>query len=79
MMMTMRTTINLDDDVAEVARSLANAENRSLGQVISDLARRGLAPSQGRIRSEGGFPVFDVPADAPPITSDMVRAALDDD
>lgn len=74
----MRTTINLDDDVAEAARELADAEHRSLGQVISDLVRRGLAPGRERIGSERGFPVFEVDADAPVITGEMVRAALDD-
>jgi hypothetical protein len=74
----MRTTVNLDDDVIEAARALADAERRSLGQVLSDLARRGLAPRAARIGSEDGFPVFAVGADAPVITSDMVRAALDD-
>jgi hypothetical protein len=74
----VRTTVNLDDDVVEAARALADAERRSLGQVISDLVRRGLAPREDRIGIEDGFPVFRVRADAPVITSDMVRAALDD-
>jgi hypothetical protein len=74
----MRTTVNLDDDVVEAARTLADAERRSLGQVISDLVRRGLAPREDRIGTEDGFPVFRVGADAPVITSDMVRAALED-
>jgi hypothetical protein len=74
----MRTTLNLDDDVVRAARALADAEHRSLGQVISDLVRRGLAPREARTGSEDGFPVFLVPAEAPLITSDMVRAALED-
>jgi hypothetical protein len=74
----MRTTVNLDDDVVEAARALADAERRSLGQVISDLVRRGLAPREARIGTEDGFPVFQGPAEAPLITSDMVRTALED-
>jgi len=73
----MRTTVNIDADVYRAAASLAAARKSTLGKVLSDLARRGLAPS-GRIREKGGFPVFDVPAGAPPITSEMVREAEDD-
>ncbi|MBO0807386.1 MAG: antitoxin [Actinobacteria bacterium] len=74
----MRTTLNLDDDILAVARTLADAEQRSLGEVISALARRGLAPPAARLSEEDGFPVFSVADDAPPITSEMVEAALDE-
>jgi hypothetical protein len=74
----MRTTLNLDDDVAEAAKALARSERRSLGQVISELARRGLAPRQTELDDEHGFPVFRVDASAPAITPDMVQAALDE-
>jgi hypothetical protein len=73
----MRTTVNIDADVYRAAASLATERKSTLGRVLSDLARRGLAPS-GKIRERGGFPVFDVPAGAPPITSEMVREAEDD-
>ncbi|HYN41293.1 MAG TPA: antitoxin [Thermoanaerobaculia bacterium] len=73
----MRTTVNLDADVYRAAASLAAAQKSTLGRVLSDLARRGLAPSSV-VRNRGGFPVFDVPAGAPPITSEMVREAEED-
>ncbi|MDN2581275.1 CopG family transcriptional regulator [Aquibium sp. ELW1220] len=38
----MRTTLEIDDDVLEAAKRIANAERRSAGQVLSDLARRSL-------------------------------------
>lgn len=73
----MRTTLNLDGDVLEAARELASDGGRSLGSVISELARRGLTPS--RIEADGRLPVIRVPADSPPITPQMVRRALDED
>jgi hypothetical protein len=73
----VRTTLKLDDDVLEAAKSLAEAERRTLGEVISDLARRGLQPRPCR-EMRDGFPVFDVGAGAPPITLDKVRAALEE-
>lgn len=74
----MRTTVQIDDDVYEAARSLARAENKALGHVLSQLARRGLAP-RDRPRRRRGFPVFDVTSEAPPIAIETVRRALDDD
>ena len=38
----MRTTLEIDDALHEVARRRAFDERRSLGEVISDLALRGL-------------------------------------
>ena len=73
----MRTTLHIDDDVYRAAKSLAEAENKALGKVFSDLARKGLMPQ--RLSSTPGFPVFSVPADAPPITWGAVQAALEDD
>jgi hypothetical protein len=73
----VRTTLQLDDDVLDSARELAAAEGRSLGAVISDLARRSLRPAQPR--KGGKFPVFDVPPDAPQITSEDVARARDED
>lgn len=75
----MRTTVNVDDDVLEAAKSIARAEGRGVGTVLSDLARRGLTPARTRVSVDDGFPVFFVPDDAPPITEAMVRAALDED
>ena len=71
----MRTTLDIDDTVLAAARAIADAEKRSLGSVISELARRGLVPAQ---RHGGAFPTFDVPECAEPITPDMVERALDE-
>lgn len=73
----MRTTLAIDDDVLRDARAIAAAEHRSLGEVISSLARRSLAPVG--ITHHDGFPVFDVPSDAPTITSGDVSHALDEE
>lgn len=44
----MRTTLDIADDVLQAARERARRENRTIGEVVSDLARRGLlAPEKG--------------------------------
>jgi hypothetical protein len=73
----MRTTLDLDVDVLDAARAVARASGRSLGKVVSDLARRGLAP-RATIVDDDLFPAFSVPADAAPITDEAVSAALDE-
>ena len=73
----MRTTLSLDDDVVAAARELAHLQQRSLGAVISDLARRGLTPS--KVDADGVLPVIRVPAGTAPISPEMVRRALDED
>ena len=74
----MRTTLTLDDDVYEAALALAKAEGKSLGHVVSRLARRGLMPRLEASR-KGTFPVFFVPEGAKPLTPDMVRRAFEDE
>ncbi|HEX3875187.1 MAG TPA: hypothetical protein VHW26_13620 [Solirubrobacteraceae bacterium] len=73
----MRTTLDIDDDVVAAARELAAGERRSLGSVISELARRGLTPA--RVEVSGDLPVIRVPSGTPPITAEMVRRALDEE
>lgn len=74
----MRTTLQIDDDVLNAARSIARSEERSIGEVISTLARRGLAPGLQEGTTAGGFPVFTVSENAAPITPEMVRQAAED-
>ena len=73
----MRTTLELDDDVVTAAKELAAIERRSLGSVVSELARRGLTPA--KVDVAGELPVIHVPAGSVPITPEMVRRALDED
>ena len=73
----MRTTLTLDPDVYRTARSLARERGESMGTVVSALVREGLRPREPSERADG-FPVFDVGPDAPPLTAEMVRDALED-
>lgn len=72
----MRTTLDIDDEVLAVVREMATADGRSIGTVLSELARLGLAPA--RVDTSGDRPVIRVPAGTPVITPEMVRLAHDD-
>lgn len=39
----MRTTLDIDDEVLLAAKELARRESKTVGQVISELARRAMA------------------------------------
>jgi hypothetical protein len=73
----MRTTLNLDDDVLDAVRAIAETEGESLGAIVSRLVRRGLRPIQPKT-APGTLPRFDVADDAPPITPALVRRALEE-
>jgi len=42
----MRTTLDIEEDVLFAAKDLARREKKTAGQVISDLARKGLAGTE---------------------------------
>ena len=43
----MRTTLDLDEDVLASAKEIARRENKTAGQVLSELARRALTQGTG--------------------------------
>jgi hypothetical protein len=57
----MRTTLDIDDDVLEAAKSLARKTDRTAGAVLSELARRALTAAPATTASPavvGGFVPF---------------------
>ncbi len=68
----MRTTITLDDDVADLVVRQAKARGVSLGRAVSDLVRRGFQAPASSV-AKGGLVVFRLPADSPTVTTDVVR------
>ena len=44
----MRTTIDIDDDVLQAARELAENRGTTLGRVLSELVRKALRPQAPR-------------------------------
>jgi hypothetical protein len=74
----MRTTITVDDDIFEAAQAQARASGKKLGEVISQLARRGLRASADTA-SKNGLPVFKVQGNASVIPSSRAKELLDED
>ena len=74
----MRTTLNIDDEILEAAKSIAGERNLSVGAVLSDLARRGLRPERASLHKRKGFPVFEVSRDGTVLTLDHVKRHEDE-
>jgi predicted transcriptional regulator len=54
----MRLTINLDDDLYAVAKSLARTQESSISVAVNQLLRQGLErPGKARGRSKTGLPI----------------------
>ena len=71
--MFMRTTLSLDDDLLPQVKTYAESRDISVGKAVSELVRRGLhSPLQTRIVN--GFHVVELPAGAPPVTSEHVHS-----
>jgi hypothetical protein len=57
MLDAMRTTVDVDDDVLQAAREIAASRQKTIGEVLSELARKGLA-SKHRYTVRNGVPVL---------------------
>lgn len=75
----MRTTLAIDDDILAAARHLAAREQKSLGEVISALARQGLSRSARSQTSErNGIPLLPGRKVAAPVTLELVNQLRDE-
>lgn len=74
----MRTTLQLDEDVLAAARALAERQGRTLGEVVSELARKGLAPATKAPQYRNGIRLMPLRADARPTTLDAINALRDE-
>ena len=55
----MRTTLDIDDDVLQAAKELAEARGTTAGKMLSSLARKGLAPAPSpAAATRNGVPVL---------------------
>ena len=80
----MRTTLRLDDDVLAAARVLARQRRRSVGDVISDLARQALSRSkdgglQNVLERRSGLPQLPVKASGGVVDLELVNQLRDED
>jgi len=79
----VRTVLEIEPDLYAAAERLTQAENKSLGQVVSDLLRRALGPGPAAedlalLEKRNGFEVFPE-RPGPKATIDDVRQLCRDE
>ncbi|HEX4006524.1 MAG TPA: hypothetical protein VHX60_10145 [Acidobacteriaceae bacterium] len=68
----MRTTVNLDDEIYQIASLYASARDITLGDALGELVRNA-QPVRSRIRRDAhGFPVM--PSRGGAVTPELVKA-----
>lgn len=75
----MRTTLAIDDDVLAAAKHLAERESKSIGEVISALARQGLSKGMRGARPvRNGVPLLPTRKSGSPVTLELVNQLRDE-
>jgi hypothetical protein len=73
----MRTTLTIDDDVLDAAKAIAERRNRTVGEVLSELARIALRPPE--LRSvRNGIPLLPQGEGSHVVTPALVKALQDE-
>ncbi len=73
----MRTTLTIDDDVLAAAKAIARQTGRTMGEVVSDLARAALRPP-AQPGQRNGIPLLPVRNAAALVTPEIVNALRDE-
>ena len=73
----MRTTLTIDDDVLTAAKVMAKEGDKSVGEVISELARQSLHRPVPR-RARNGVPLLPVSQKKAAVTLEIVNALRDE-
>ena len=74
----VRTTLDIDDDLLQAAKELGAMQKKTAGQILSELARKGLYRERKYV-VRNGVPVIRRQPGSPVITSADVRRWMDED
>jgi predicted DNA-binding ribbon-helix-helix protein len=77
MLATMRTTLDLEPDVLQAAKEIAEAKGITTGQAVSELVRRALS-SPPRTSVRNGVPVLRRAPGEGPLTMQAVNRLRDE-
>jgi hypothetical protein len=77
----MRTTLDIDDDVLNAVKELAEMRHKTAGQLLSEVVRDALIPRR-HYKERNGVPIIQRPSGAPRrivTTADVRRLQEDED
>lgn len=76
---SMRTTLDIDEDVLQAAKELAVIRKSTAGKVLSQLARKGLQPRDDQPEIRNGVPLLPAREGEGPVTLEAVNRLRDED
>ncbi len=74
---SMRTTLDIDDDVLQAAKEMAEARRTTAGKMLSQLARRGLEKPRN-VRERNGVPLLPTRPSGVRVTMKLVNDLRDE-
>jgi hypothetical protein len=77
--MCVRTTVNLDDDVLLAVQERARRERRSVGEILSELARQALTEGIPVQRTEGRHGFHPLPSRGRPVSNALIDQLREDE
>jgi hypothetical protein len=69
----MRTTLAIDDDVLEAVRGIASRDGKSVGNVLTELARKALEPELPHPEYRNGIRLMPVSPGSGVVTMELVN------
>jgi len=72
----MRTTVDIDEDVHLAAKEIARQQGITVGQVLSDLARKSLT-RRSPVSKKHGLPQFPIQPNGAVVTLELVNHLRD--
>ena len=75
----MLTTLAIDDDILAAAKHLAESDRKTVGEVVSALARQGLSHGSRAARAErNSVPLLPSRRNAAPVTPELIIQLRDE-
>ncbi|MDO9053553.1 MAG: hypothetical protein Q7U37_06455 [Gallionella sp.] len=74
----MRTTLTIDEDVLAAAKGLAMAQHKSIGNILSSLARQALRPDVSTSEMRNGVPLLMSRTGMKVVTPELVSQLRDE-
>lgn len=74
----MRTTLSIDADVLAAAKALAATQHKSIGNILSSLARQALRPDAPVSNMRNGVPLLTPRTGAAIVTPELVSQLQDE-
>ena len=73
----MRTTLDIEEDILFAAKEIARQKKMTVGQVVSDLARKSLT-RKSPVSHKDGLPLFPIQPNAGAVTLEIVNHLRDE-